>query len=80
MDLHRGLLRELQQRHDGFRQNDLEALRLLVLAVRQNAHPPDGRGLTGVELDLLLGLPPEVTVLGGGAVQGADACGGNERT
>lgn len=71
-DLDRRRGGELHHRHHGLRQQDLEGLRLLVLAIAQDADPPRGSGLPRVELHLPLGLAPEVLFPRGAAVLGAD--------
>lgn len=77
--LHGGGVGELQHRHHGFRQLDLEGLGRLELLVRDDLHPPGGAGLARVELDLLLGLALEVLVLLRRAVLGGDACSGRSQ-
>lgn len=71
-DLHCCRGRELHHSHNRLRQQNLEGLSLLVLAIRQYPNPPRGLGLPRVELDLPLGLPLKIFILLCATVLGAN--------
>lgn len=77
---HSSNLWKFKGRHHWLRQDDVEGLWHLILAIRQDPHLPGGCGLARVELHLFLRFPSEIFVLFCSAILCANTFGTNRST